>query len=273
MRWFALGLLAGFAGCGAPEEKAPEGEKTQEHAPEKKHEKHESGHWAYDGATGPQFWGELDKKFETCGTGTHQTPIDLPEKVAPTGATPGTLAFDYQPIPVAILNNGHTVQVENTVPGGVVIEGARYYLVQMHMHSPSEHTIGGKNSAMELHLVHRNAAGELAVVGVMLNEGKENVPLKPIWDYLPLDVSDKSEVVPEGAVDIRALIPDNPSYYHYVGSLTTPPCSEGVRWFVLTQPSTVSKVQVERYQSLLGDHTNRPIQPLNDRKVSIFAPK
>ncbi|MEW6729112.1 MAG: carbonic anhydrase family protein [Pseudomonadota bacterium] len=218
-------------------------------------------HWSYHGHEGPEYWGKIAAEFATCSAGKNQSPIDL-SNVAE--AELKRIEFDYRDGPLKLINNGHTVQV-NVAPGSTItVNGHAYQLVQFHFHSPSEHTVEAKSFPLEAHFVHKDKDGNLAVVGVLFKEGAENAALAPIWAHLPTQQGKEMSV--EGVtVSAKALLPANPEYYRYSGSLTTPPCSEGVTWLVMTEPLEVSKAQVERFRTLMGGDTNRPVQPLNAR--------
>ena len=225
--------------------------------------------WSYEGATGPDLWGTLRPEYAKCGNGQVQSPIDLPDGKG-NGNTPGPVLLEYKPVPLAIQNDGHTISFQNSSESSVLIDGQRYFFVRGEVHAPAEHRVGGKGFDMELELVHRNEADELAVFSVLLNKGEEHAGLKTIFDYLPFEVSGQVDVIPGVNVDISKLLPEAFSYRYYEGSLTSPPCSEGVRWFVSTKLGTVSENQLKRYQSVLKVSTNRPLQPSNNRKVGIF---
>jgi carbonic anhydrase len=175
------------------------------------------------------------------------------------------IEFDYQIVsPLQIVNNGHTQQVVIPEGSGITLEGTRYPLKQFHFHAPSEHTIDGVADAMELHLVHITDAGEIAVVGVLLAEGDENSALKSVFEAMPAMAGPQQEV--KGSVDLNALLPAQLTTFRYMGSLTTPPCSEGVHWLLMTERSSVSTAQVEAFRKIFGPDA-RPVQPLNDRDV------
>jgi len=221
-----------------------------------------SAHWTYEGEEGPGFWDELAPDYALCGTGRAQSPIDI------TGEQEVNLAdltLNYQPSALNIFNNGHTIQVNYDQGSTLVYNENEYQLVQFHFHHPSEHTINGEAFDMELHLVHRDANGALAVVGVMLREGEvENPAYAPIFGHLPSEAGE-----PE-ATDIRVsagdLLPESHLYYTYSGSLTTPPCTQGVRWLVLETPVEVLAQQLEAFASIF-ELNARPVQPLNVRDL------
>jgi carbonic anhydrase len=221
--------------------------------------------WGYEGAANPHVWGKIARNFASCEVGHDQSPIDI--NGAATGQ-PVQIAFNYQLSPLAVVNTGHSIQV-NYAPGSTVeIDGEEYQLLQFHFHTPSEHKIAGKAAAMEAHFVHRNAVGKLAVVGVMMNEGIENPLISKVWDaILP---SGKTNIVSNSKIDAMSLLPLDKSYYSYAGSLTTPPCSEGVNWTILTAPITVSTAQIRDFKKLYPVNA-RPIQSTNTRKIELHG--
>jgi carbonic anhydrase len=168
--------------------------------------------------------------------------------------------FDYRPTPLEVENNGHTIEVKVASGSYLRIGQERYQLVQFHFHTPSEHRLQGQEYPMELHFVHRNALGELAVVGVFLREGAANPIIQRIWDRAEAEPAQAEMLDPED------LLPANRDYYRYAGSLTTPPCTEGVRWHVLHEPVDVSAAQVDEFRAIFPLNA-RPIQPLNGRPV------
>jgi carbonic anhydrase len=217
--------------------------------------------WSYSGATGPAHWAEICQPANlVCVAGARQSPIDLP--AAPEGDLP-TLHFHYRPTPLEVENNGHTIEVKVTSDSYLQIGQERFQLVQFHFHTPSEHRLQGEEFPMELHFVHRNAVGELAVVGVFLREGAANPVLQEIWDHIPSGLA-AHEVA--GEIDPEDLLPADHDYYRYAGSLTTPPCTEGVRWHVMHQPVDVSAAQVDEFRAIFPLNA-RPLQPLNGRPV------
>jgi carbonic anhydrase len=224
--------------------------------------KHEV-HWGYQGEGAPANWGELKPEFALCAKGLTQSPIDI-EKTYKTQLD--KIEFAYKETPLKIINNGHSVQV-NYDPGSfVTIDGQKFELVQFHFHAPSEHTVKGAFYDMELHLVHKNDRGELAVVGVFMKKGKDNKVIQVLWDNLPKELNKENAV--EGlSVNVSGLLPKDTKYYHYYGSLTTPPCSEGVNWSVVKTPIEVSEAQIERFRKALGFDNNRPVLPVNKRFV------
>jgi carbonic anhydrase len=228
-----------------------------------KHHDSDAPHWGYSGAGGPDHWGDLKSEFAQCKLGMHQTPIDIDETYP--AQLPG-LKFGYDAEPLAVGNNGHTVQVDLTPGNTLRVGGAKYQLAQYHFHAPSEHTVKGKAYDMELHLVHKNAKNQLAVIGVLIKKGQHNAVLDRIWNVMPMQAGKKVEK-PEMSINPEALLPAGRGYYHYVGSLTTPPCSEGVRWFVLREPIEASPEQIAEFAGLFHGHTARPVQTVNGRFV------
>jgi carbonic anhydrase len=225
-----------------------------------------AAHWAYQGKGGPANWGELNPEFQTCKIGKMQTPVDLTGATsAQAEGTSGTLATEYRSVPLKIVNNGHTIQV-NVAPGNFMSAGGkRFELLQFHFHTPSEHTVNGKPFPMEVHLVHKDTEGKLGVLGVFLQTGTSSTALQSIWNNLPKTVNKEFQV--QGVeFDLNALLPKGTELYTYTGSLTTPPCSEGVQWFVLAQPIEISVQNVKQFVKLLG-HNARPVQPLNGRTI------
>ncbi|MBX7237721.1 MAG: carbonic anhydrase family protein [Caldilineales bacterium] len=219
-------------------------------------------HWTYEGEEGPAHWGELDPSYEMCGVGKNQSPIDIS---SPNEQDLANITFHYQPSEVKILNNGHTAQVNYDAGSYIELDGVRYDVAQFHYHAPSEHEVDGKSFAAEFHIVHKSADGKLAVVGLLLQEGAANAAVDPFINNLP---AEKSEVVDAG-VKINAMdfLPSSRTTYRYSGSLTTPPCSEGVNWLVMTTPVELSSAQLSKLESLF-EANNRPVQPLNDRTLT-----
>lgn len=219
------------------------------------------GHWGYDGEHGPDHWGKMKSEFATCATGQEQSPIDI------TSATKGDLVkidFNYKASPVKVLNNGHTIQVNYGGDNTIKVGSQSYKLLQFHFHSPSENTINKKSYEMEVHLVHKNDKGELAVIGVMMQAGGANKTLDPIWAAIPKEVNKEAALTAQ--INPADLLPATQQFYHFKGSLTTPPCSEGVNWFVLKDAISVSADQVKTFVSTVGQNA-RPVQALNKRTV------
>jgi carbonic anhydrase len=278
---FSLGLF--LAGCGA---KGPDNVKAKEPAGSKPAsatlsatpktepassdfmkavEKARTIHWTYEGPEGPEHWAELDPLFSVCSQGKEQSPIDLHLKGTKADPSLSPLTRDYKPSKVVIVNNGHTIQVKYDKGSTLTVDGKPYELLQYHFHAPSEHHVDGKVYPMEVHLVHRGEGG-LAALGVFLEEGAENPFLAKIWAEMP---KEKTERPTELTLNIAELLPKGEHYVTYHGSLTTPPCTESVRWFVMSEPIQVSHEQVEAFHALIHDDA-RPIQPQNERLVQAF---
>jgi carbonic anhydrase len=279
MRWNEIGLvvspgrylplvallavlaLTGGGGASPPSE---ESDANEAHAPV---------HWGYGEDDGPAVWGSLSPAWQVCAEGRTQSPVDL---AVADEKEPGDAAFGYPPASleivrrehaVDVLNNGHTIQVNYAEGNTIEIGGTSFALVQYHFHAPSEHTVAGRHFPMEMHLVHKSAQGELAVVGVLIEEGVHNTAFEPVWKHLP-DEPGKRNHVERVAVDVGELLPADRRTYRYPGSLTTPPCSEGVRWLVFVEPLAVSKEQIAAFRAIVHDN-NRPVQSLEGRKVLI----
>ncbi len=221
-------------------------------------------HWGYTGHEGPEHWGELSEEYRMCAQGMNQSPIDI---VASVHGDLAPIDFGYTAAPTEILNNGHTVQVNVAKGSTITLDGETYALLQFHFHTPSENHIAGKEFPLEAHFVHANAEGHLAVVGVMFEAGAENAELKKLWADMPME-ADVHHTLHADAADVLALLPEKREYYRFNGSLTTPPCTEGVKWMVLKQPLTISKAQVEKFMHAVHGPDNRPVQPLNARVVA-----
>ena len=239
-------------------------------------EAHGEPHWCYNPQEpcGPQYWGSLSPEWATCGTGQAQSPIDI------TGAVPGedtlVLELAYNPTPVMVENSGHDVEVAYA-PGSTLDlgnGGAPYELLQFHFHNPSENTVEGAAGAMEVHLVHGRPASddgegtELAVIGLLFDEGEENAFLAQFWDAIPLEEGKNDAGV---SVNVLDLLPPR-DYYHFQGSLTTPGCDEGVQWFVLRERVTASAEQVAKLNEAVGANA-RPVQSLNGREILEGPPR
>lgn len=224
-------------------------------------------HWSYQGHGDAAHWGELDEGFKTCTLGKLQSPIDVKTKAVEKSSDGKPIGFGYTAGAGEVVNNGHTVQVNLPAGGAATFEGVEYKLLQFHFHTPSEEKIDGKSYPLVAHLVHKNAQGQLAVVAVLFEVGKENAVLKPVFDKLP---AKESETVALGTINLTDLLPADQSYYAFMGSLTTPPCSEDVRWQVLKTPVTLSAGQIASFRKLYQMNA-RPVQPLNGRKVMLVS--
>jgi len=219
-------------------------------------------HWGYSGHEGPEHWGDLDPDFSVCASGKNQSPINL------SGFTEGELApiaFNFVKGGNEILNNGHAVQVNYKSGSSISVNGHSFELKQFHFHAPSENHINGKSFPMEEHFVLADKEGNLVVIAVLFEEGALNAELEKAWKHMPTHAGDKKQLKSETSA--LALLPSNKDYYRFNGSLTTPPCSEGVWWLVMKESLTASKEQIEKFAHVMGRPTNRPIQPINARMV------
>ncbi len=218
-------------------------------------------HWTYQGKHGPDHWGDLSPDFVQCRVGVNQSPIDIVDAVE---AELPPLVLDYNSSTIDLVNNGHTAQV-NVEPGSFLrVEGEEFELLQFHIHVPSEHWVNGEQFLLEVHYVHRNAKGELAVVGVLYNEGEDPPLLARNITSIPTEVGKPTPF--KNPLSELPILRSDKAYYRYNGSLTTPPCSEGVRWFLLKEVQTISKQRRDIFNQLIGDDARGP-QPVNARPV------
>lgn len=221
-------------------------------------------HWSYEGDGGPQAWGKLKPEFNTCATGKRQSPIHIEDAVTLQGPAEA-IQINYQPSNGVVANNGHTIQVDVSGDNSITVRGSTYKLLQFHFHHPSEERVNHKSYSMVAHLVHRNREGQLAVVGVLLDPGLANSLINSVWTFMPLDAGD-SVRMPLGLVDLNELLPKDQRYYQFMGSLTTPPCTEGVLWMVLKQPVTLGRDQLKLFGQLFPNNA-RPVQSINARAI------
>jgi len=221
----------------------------------------EGKHWSYSGSGGPAKWGDLEEEFATCKLGKVQSPIDI--RGARSTDLPA-IKFAYKPSPLKVIDNGHTIQVNYAAGSSIEVGGKRYELLQFHFHKPSEEKINGKAHAMVAHLVHKNAEGNLAVVAVLLDEGGANPTIATVWKHLPKEK--EKEISVKTTVDAARLLPGDKGYYTFQGSLTTPPCSEGVRWFVLKTPVKIADSEIAAFGELYPMNA-RPTQSRNGRAI------
>ncbi len=221
----------------------------------------EGPHWAYSGEGGPVAWGKLKAEFAKCSTGTRQSPIDIRGGIS---VDLDPVQFDYKPSGFSVLDNGHTVQV-NLPPGNAIqVQGRRYELVQFHFHRPSEERINGRQFDMVAHLVHKDLDGRLAVVAVLLDRGSAHGAVQQVWNNLPLEKGEENAA--QAPMDLNQLLPQDRRYFTYMGSLTTPPCSEGVLWLVMQQPVPISPQQIDIFARLYPMNA-RPIQQASGRLI------
>lgn len=219
-------------------------------------------HWGYEGEEGPNHWGELDETFALCSEGHAQSPIDLTNSI---GVNLVNISFDYHETTLNIFNNGHTIQVNYDTGSSITYNETTYELLQFHLHHPSEHTVDGQPADMELHFVHRDESGNLAVVGVLLMASEENNDnYAVVFDNLPTEEGEPQ--AGDLIVNAADLLPDSTAYFTYSGSLTTPPCSQGVRWLVLDTPVELAQSQIEAFAHIF-ELNARPTQALNTRDL------
>lgn len=222
-----------------------------EHVTMTKHEKH----WDYSGH-GPTHWEEFSI---TCGKGIHQSPVNIiPGKTMSMNHEYDLSMYDDITGLAKIIDNGHSIKVTPEHGGSSYLHGETFDLLQFHFHGKSEHTINGKRYPMVAHMVHQNPkTKQLAVIAVFFEEGEKNIVLEKIIT----NVGSSAKIDPQ---DFMPL--DTAHYYHYVGSLTTPPCTENVQWYLLKTPQTASKKQIKHFRKFYVDN-ERPVQELHDRVV------
>jgi carbonic anhydrase len=219
------------------------------------------GHWDYAGEQGPQAWGRLKPEYAQCASGERQSPIDIRGGIA---VQLEPIQFDYQTTGFSVIDNGHTVQVNLPAGNAITVLGRRFELLQFHFHRPSEERINGRQYDMVAHLVHKDAQGKLAVVAVLLDRGVAQPVIQAVWNALPLE-KNEAQAAP-GTIDLNKLLPEDRRYYTYMGSLTTPPCSEGVLWMVMKTPVPVSPEQVDIFAHLYPMNA-RPVQRVAGRLI------
>ncbi|PGB58707.1 carbonic anhydrase [Bacillus toyonensis] len=242
-------------GCNTAKQEAPQKQSTKENT-----------QWSYEGTTGPEHWGKLKPEYKMCLNGQEQSPIDIKTEQRKSTVDNNPLQINYQPISFSIKNNGHSIEGKaNSYDDYLTLEGNRYTLKQFHFHTPSEHQFEGQHADMELHLVHQNDQGQLAVVGIMIKEGQKNEGFAAMWQNLPYRKNIKADV--QHTIDIQQILPSDHSSFRYMGSLTTPPCTENVQWIVMKQTIEMSKKQIKAFHKLFPTN-NRPVQPINGRAIS-----
>lgn len=218
-------------------------------------------HWGYDGDHGPSHWGTMKPEFATCSSGKRQSPIDIKDGIR---LQLDPVQFDYKPSAFRVVDNGHTVQVNVAAGNSIEVMGRRFELVQFHFHRPSEERIDGRAFDMVAHLVHKDLDGRLAVVAVLLERGSAQPIVQAVWNNLPLEKGE--ELAARSPLDLNALLPAERQYFTYMGSLTTPPCSEGVLWMVMKQPVPISPEQIAVFARLYPMNA-RPVQSASGRMI------
>lgn len=218
--------------------------------------------WGYEGKGSPENWGKLSKEFMVCENGKSQSPINITN--ATKASASEKIAFFYKQNLKNEVHNGHSIQVNSLDGNYVVLNGKKYDLLQFHFHAPAENLINGKQYPFSAHFVHEGEDDKLLVVTLLFEVGKENKILKPIWDVMP---QKEDETTRPKNIALGDLFSKNPHYYRFEGSLTTPPCSEGVTWVVIKKPLQISKSQLEKFQKIMKHSNNRPVQAINDRVI------
>ncbi|QAU33759.1 carbonic anhydrase family protein [Janthinobacterium sp. 17J80-10] len=222
----------------------------------------QQGHaWHYDGEGGPAHWGRMNPAWATCASGARQSPIDIRDGIR---VDLDPVQFDYRPTRFQVLDNGHTVQVNLSTGNTITVTGRSYELTQFHFHLPSEERINGKGFPMVLHLVHKDAAGRHAVVALLVEDGEPHEVVQQVWNNLPLEK--REPVLAAAPLDLDKLMPSRREYYTYMGSMTTPPCSEGVLWIVMKEPIRLSSQQIAIFARLYPMNA-RPIQEAAGRMI------
>lgn len=215
-------------------------------------------HWGYEGHEGPANWAELSEDYAVCGAGAEQSPIDLTGRVP---AVLSDLSVDWRDTKLAVVNNGHTIQVNTDAGSKIVLKGKTFDLKQFHFHHLSEHTVDGQSYDMEIHFVHAATDGGLAVLGVFVVPGDADDTIAKVWDVMP---GEAGEVMADTRIAPSHLLPTSRSFYRYAGSLTTPPCSEVVAWTVYADPISCSQAQIDAFAALFPNNA-RPVQAMNRR--------
>ncbi len=222
-------------------------------------------HWAYQGNHGPKHWGEFASAL--CSSGTQQSPIDVEMKqVQLQKGVASDFTVNYKKSSIRVQNNGHTIQANVNDGGTANFKGDEYTLVQYHFHTPSEHQINQMPYPMEMHLVHQDSHGRLLVLAILIKEGEQNEQLASLWKQLPAQAGAEITVEEETAPTLDKLVPASSHHLYYKGSLTTPPCTEGVQWVLFEQPVTMSTSQIHEFRTLFPEN-HRPLQPANQREI------
>ncbi|PCI59889.1 MAG: carbonate dehydratase [Kordiimonadales bacterium] len=225
--------------------------------------------WSYSGNNGPANWHQLSPANSVCRTGQQQSPINI------EGTDPvimHRLVTDYQVAPINLKNRGHSIGMTYT-PGSIMRVGARFYTLNgMTFHTPAEHTVAGQSYPMSIQSWHRGPDGSVAIIETLVKEGRENAAIKEIWTHLPLE-SGQTSKIDAVLINARDLMPTDKAYFRYVGSLSTPPCTEGVQWYVLKQPIELSKQQIDLVRGIVGGNSARPVQRRNNRIILDARPQ
>ncbi|MBT4837945.1 MAG: carbonic anhydrase family protein [Methylococcales bacterium] len=230
--------------------------------------------WSYRGVTGPYYWGKLNDDFKLCNSGRNQSPINLIPGFNIRNHSPFSppkkmerlprLAFHYKLTPVNLFNDGNTITLKYQPGSYMKVGGEKFQLLNLHFHIPSEHLVMGRSSEMEVHLVHKNAKQQTAIVSVMLRRGMRNRKLQSLWDYLP--AKNQTKLKPRILFNARGVMPLIKSYFYYMGSMTSPPCTENVHWYVLKSPGILSELQIMKFRYHIP-YNARPVQRLYQRQI------
>lgn len=233
---------------------------------EKKSNEAHKAHWSYEGETGPEHWGDLAPDYTACTNGKEQSPINIETSRVIEDKKIADPVINYRPTEFSLSNNGHTIQGNPlTNDNSMNVDQKEYKLAQFHFHAPSEHQFNGKNFDMEIHFVNQNANSQIAVLGLMIKEGASNPYLEKAWNVIPTEETTEAVKLTE-PIDLMNLLPKDIDSFRYNGSLTTPPCSEAVKWIVLEEPIEMSKEQIDQFRKIFPDN-HRPVQSLNEREV------
>jgi carbonic anhydrase len=214
--------------------------------------------FTYFGDSGPAHWGALSAAWEACGIGTIQSPIDFGRRTLHSSRS-RRLSLDYGHTTGEIFNNGHTIEVATEGANVLMLGGVEYELDQFHFHTPSEHRFAGRGFDMEMHLVHKSAAADTAVVGMFLRRGGSSGQLATVFENLPDVDAPLNTKTPLPPFNLRSFLPESLTNYRYLGSLTTPPCTEGVHWVVLEDIMTVSDEDMAQFTRRIAFNA-RPVQ-------------
>lgn len=260
----SIAITGGAYGCF--EKDATSSETTDVSDDSSHSDEHPEFSYNLEAEDGPEHWGELSDAYATCGSGTEQSPINIITEDVYAAGDVGALTLTYTASSLSLYNNGHTIGARFEDTQTMTVDDVEYTFQQLHFHYPSEHTVDGFASALEMHLVHKDAEGNLAVIGVLFDEGEANDSLDQFWDELPgEEVATQSTDV---TADLRDFLPEDLYYDTYAGSLTAPPCSEAVKWILLTEHQELSEEQAQMFFDTLGFANSRPVQSLNTRVVS-----
>jgi carbonic anhydrase len=225
-----------------------------------------TAHWSYEGKTGSEHWGDINPEYAVCTKGKEQSPINIEISQVIKDEKIAEPVIHYKPTMFSLSNNGHTIQGNlSTLDNSIVVDNKEYKLTQFHFHTPSEHEFNGQNFDMEIHFVHQDANKQFTVLGVIIKEGASNPYLEKAWDVIPTEKTTEDIKLTE-PINLMSLLPTNKDSFQYNGSLTTPPCSEGVKWVVLEEPIEMSKEQINKFRNIFPDN-HRPVQSFNERKV------